>query len=241
MPIVQEITGASEDCLTINVQRPSTASLTAPLPVVFWIFGGGFELGGTSTYDGTNFVSKSIDLNAPVIYVSVNYRVGGFGFLAGRELQSDGSTNLGLRDQRLGLQWVAENIAAFGGDPDRVTIWGESAGAISVYDQLLINNGDNTYNGKPLFRGAILDSGSAVPTLDVASPKAQAVFDTVARNAGCDTSTDVLACLRALPYTQFLNSVNGVPGIFSYRSLDLSYLPRFDPSDGKIRKTFVDV
>ena len=74
----------------------------------------------------------------PVIYVEVNYRVSGFGFLAGSELQKDGSTNLGLRDQRLGLQWVAENIAAFGGDPDKVTIWGESAGAISVFDQTII-------------------------------------------------------------------------------------------------------
>lgn len=94
--------------------------------------GSGFEVGSTQMYDGTPIVSESIALGHPIIYVAVNYRVGGFGFLAGKELQSDGSTNLGLRDQRMGLKWVAENIAAFGGDPDKVTIWGESAGAISV-------------------------------------------------------------------------------------------------------------
>ena len=73
-------------------------------------------------YDGTNLIQKSASLGHQVIYVAVNYRVGGFGFLAGKELQQDGSTNLGLRDQRLGLEWVQENIQAFGGDPSKVTI-----------------------------------------------------------------------------------------------------------------------
>ena len=127
-PLGQQLTNAGEDCLTINVQRPSTATATSKLPVLFWIFGGGFELGSTQSYDGTSFVQRSVAMGQEVIYVSVNYRVGGFGFLAGSELAKEGSTNLGLRDQRLGLEWVAENIAAFGGDPTKVTIWGESAG-----------------------------------------------------------------------------------------------------------------
>ena len=117
-------------------------------------------------YDASTLISRSVSLGAPVIYVAVSYRLAGFGFLAGRELQQDGSTNLGLRDQRLGLQWVAENIREFGGDPDRVTIWGESAGSISVYDHLFINNGDNTYNGKPLFISAVMDSGSVSDCFD---------------------------------------------------------------------------
>lgn len=70
-------------------------------------------------YDGTNLVRQSIALGAPVVYVAVGYRVNGFGFLAGEDLANEGSTNLGLRDQRLGLQWVAENIAAFGGQYTR--------------------------------------------------------------------------------------------------------------------------
>ncbi|KAF4551778.1 Carboxylesterase-like protein 22 [Elsinoe fawcettii] len=233
-PLFQRILNAQEDCLNINVQRPAGVAADAKLPVVFWIFGGGFEAGSAGMYDATKFLQEGINGLArgnPVIYVSVNYRVGGFGFLAGRELQADGSTNLGLRDQRLGLQWVAENIAAFGGDPDKVTIWGESAGAISAFDQTIINGGDSTYRGKPLFRGAILNSGSIVPAEPVDTGKAQVVFDTVASNAGCGGTADKLACLRALPFQQFLNAATSVPNIFSYRSLDLAYLPRPDPAN----------
>ncbi|KAF2083603.1 putative extracellular lipase [Saccharata proteae CBS 121410] len=230
-PATQDAEGDSEDCLTITVQRPSTADSTSKLPVLMWIFGGGFEFGGISSYDGSGIIQKSIDLGQDVLYVEANYRVGGFGFLAGKELQADGSTNIGLRDQRLAMQWVAENIEAFGGDPDKVTIWGESAGSISVFDQTIINGGDNTYNGAALFRGAIMDSGSVVPALDVASEPAQNIYDSVVESAGCADSDDTLACLRSLDYSRYLEAANSVPSIESYRSLDLSYLPRPDPTD----------
>lgn len=130
-------------------------------------------------YDGTSIVADSVAQGQPVMFVAVNYRVGGFGFLPGKEVLADGSANLGLLDQRLGLQWVADNIAAFGGDPDKVTIWGESAGSISVMDHMLLYNGDNTYKGKPLFRAGIMNSGSVVPTDPVDCPKGQAIYDTV--------------------------------------------------------------
>lgn len=107
--------------------------------------------------------------------------------------------------------------------------WGESAGAISVLDQTIINNGDNTYNGKPLFRGAIMNSGTTIPANDVTTPKAQRIYDSVVESAGCNGASDTLACLRAADYQTFLNAVTAVPGIFSYRSVDLSYLPRPDP------------
>lgn len=229
-PLLQVSTPSGENCLTLNVQRPANANANSKLPVVFWIYGGGFEFGSTQTYDASSFIEKSISLGQNVIYVATNYRLGGFGFLAGKELQRDGSTNLGLRDQRLAMQWVQENIAAFGGDPTQVTIWGESAGSISVCDHTVINGGDNSYQGGSLFRAAIMDSGTVVPADTVTSSKAQTVYNSVVSVAGCSGASDTLACLRTVPYATFLNAANSVPGIFSYAAVDLAYLPRPDPA-----------
>ncbi|KAI4962165.1 hypothetical protein J4E86_001197 [Alternaria arbusti] len=228
LPLLQTVTNAGEDCLTINVQRPAGTKAGDKLPVLFWIFGGGFELGSTAMYDGTSLVAESVAQGKPIVFVAVNYRVGGFGFMPGKEVLADGSANLGLLDQRLGLQWVADNIAAFGGDPEKVTIWGESAGAISVLDQMMLYDGDNNYNGKPLFRAGIMNSGSIVPADPVDCPKGQAIYDRVVEAAGCASSADTLACLRTVPYTKFLNAVNTVPGILGYFTVNLSYLPRPD-------------
>jgi carboxylesterase type B len=96
------------------------------------MFGGGFEFGSTQSYDASEFITSSVSQGKEFIYVSVNYRVGGFGFLPGAEILKDGSANLALLDQRLGLEWTADNIEAFGGDPEKVTIWGESAGMFSL-------------------------------------------------------------------------------------------------------------
>jgi len=193
LPLFQKVTNAGEDCLTINVQRPAGTKPDAKLPVLFWIFGGGFELGATAMYDGTSLVADSVAQGKPIIFVAVNYRVGGFGFMPGKEVLADGSANLGLLDQRLGLQWVADNIAAFGGDPTKVTIWGESAGAISVMDQMMLYDGDNTYKGKPLFRAGIMNSGSVVPADPVDCPKGQAIYDRVRfSSVGCNSY--VLIC-----------------------------------------------
>ncbi|KAH7418936.1 lipase [Cadophora sp. MPI-SDFR-AT-0126] len=237
-PLFQTVTNAGEDCLTINVQRPVGTTASSKLPVLFWIFGGGFELGSTLMYDGASLVKESVANGQPIVFVAVNYRVGGFGFMPGKEILADGSSNLGLLDQRLGLQWVADNIAAFGGDPAKVTIWGESAGAISVLDQMALYDGNNKYNGKALFRGAIMNSGSIVPAAPVDCPKGQAVYDKVVQTAGCASAASSLDCLRGLDYTSFLNAANSVPGLLSYSSVALSYLPR---PDGKVLTQSPDV
>ncbi|KAH7320838.1 Alpha/Beta hydrolase protein [Stachybotrys elegans] len=227
IPFLQPVAG-QEDCLSVSVQRPAGTKAGDKLPVLFWIFGGGFELGSTLMYDGTSLLTTAVDQNQPFIFVAVNYRVAGFGFMPGAEILRDGSANLGLLDQRMGLEWVADNIAAFGGDPDKVTIWGESAGSISVLDQMALYGGNATYNGKPLFRGAIMNSGTMVPADPVDCPKGQHIYDTVVRNAGCAGQADTLACLRGLPYNKFLQAANSVPGLLSYSSVALSYLPRPD-------------
>jgi para-nitrobenzyl esterase len=156
VPIVNKELGmesvaTNEDCLYLNVWTPAK-SANEKLAVMVWIYGGGFTIGGTSMsmYDGKNLAKKG------VILVSVSYRLGAFGFMAHPELsreQGGHSGNYGLLDQIAGLQWVKRNIPAFGGDPSRVTIFGESAGGISV--SML----SASPLAKGLFHGAISESG----------------------------------------------------------------------------------
>ncbi|RDB14741.1 Lipase 4 [Hypsizygus marmoreus] len=212
----------SEDCLTLNVVKPASATPTSKYPVVVWIFGGGFEVGGTSLYDGGVIVDRSIGLGSPVIYVSMNYRVTGFGFLASKEVKSAGVGNLGLQDQREALRWIQKYIGAFGGDPTKVTIWGESAGAISVSLQMVANNG----NAEGLFRASFMQSGSPIPVGEITN--GQQYYDAIVSQTGCSGSADTLQCLRTVPYATLKAAINRSPGIFTYQSLRLAWLPRAD-------------
>ncbi|KPV71564.1 uncharacterized protein RHOBADRAFT_47745 [Rhodotorula graminis WP1] len=225
----------SEDCLTVNVLRPAGTSADDKLPVGFWIYGGGFEMGGNADirYNGSYAVQRSVEMDKPIIYVQVNYRVSSLGFLSSNELRAEGNLNLGLYDQRLALHWVKENIAAFGGDPDKVTIWGESAGAMSVSHQLLGWGLDST----DLFRGAILESGSSF-TSSFADPEIlQPRFDEVAKNAGCGDADDVLKCLRGVS----LDTFNSSAAAYSWSPVvDGGIIPAF-PSDIVKNGSFVKV
>jgi len=144
----------SEDCLYLNVWTPAKSS-SARVPVLVWIYGGGFAVGGTSvpTYSGEFLAQKG------VVLVSIAYRVGALGFLAHPELSAESpqhvSGNYGLLDMIAALQWIKKNIAAFGGDPTKVTIFGESAGGIAV-SQLCASP-----LAKGLFEGAISESGGS--------------------------------------------------------------------------------
>jgi para-nitrobenzyl esterase len=146
--------GKSEDCLYLNVWSPAKSS-SDRIPVLVWIYGGGFSAGATSdhNYSGEHLAKKG------VVLVSIGYRVGPLGFLAHPDLSAESpnhvSGNYGLLDQIAGLQWVRKNIAAFGGDPKKVTIFGESAGGISV--SMLCASP----LAKGLFDGAISESGGS--------------------------------------------------------------------------------
>ncbi|KAI1186904.1 alpha/beta-hydrolase [Nemania serpens] len=220
----------TEDCLTISVMRPRGTAANSGLPVLFWIYGGGFENGSSAPYNGSVLIPQSVAQGSPIILVTVNYRVGGFGFLPGAEVLADGVSNLGLLDQRLALEWVADNIASFGGNPDKVTIWGQSAGAFSVFDQMALYGGNITYKGKPLFRAGIMNSGSILPVQPVDGPRAQAIFDTVVESAGCNSVADgeKLDCLRNLSFEAYWNATNSVPSPFSYHSPVSSFTARPD-------------
>ncbi|EGX87767.1 lipase 3 precursor [Cordyceps militaris CM01] len=228
LPVLRDVLRGQEDCLTVSVQRPAGTRPDTKLPVLFWIFGGGFELGGSNTYDATSLLAAAVGDGMPFVYVAVNYRVGGFGFLPGAEIHRDGSANAGLLDQRMALEWVADNVAYFGGDPDKVTLWGESAGSFSVAHQMVLFGGSATYKGKPLFRGALMDSGSFMPADAIDCPKGQAVYNAVVRAAGCAGADDTLACLRSLDYGAFYEAATSVPSWLSFSSTALSYLPRPD-------------
>ncbi|KAK0460004.1 carotenoid ester lipase precursor [Desarmillaria tabescens] len=211
-----------EDCLTINILKPATATSDSKLPVVAWIFGGGFELGGTAMYDGTSIVSRSIALNEPIIYVSMNYRVSGFGFLASKEVREAAVGNLGLHDQREALRWIQKYIPAFGGDPSKVTIWGESAGAISAAMHMIAYDGDT----QGLFRAAFMQSGSPIPV--GALEGGQKYYDDLVVQTGCSGSDDTLACLRTVSYKTLKAAIDNSPSISDYQSLALAWLPRAD-------------
>ncbi|KAJ7258780.1 carotenoid ester lipase precursor [Mycena haematopus] len=213
---------SAEDCLTINVIKPTAATAKSKLPVVAWIFGGGFEIGSPQMYDGTPIVQRSIAMGEPVIYVSMNYRLSAFGFLASAEVRAAGVGNLGLQDQRQALRWIQKYIGAFGGDPTKVTIWGESAGAISASLQMLANGG----NTEGLFRAAFMESGSPIPVGPIEN--GQKYYDAIVSQTGCSGASDTLECLRTVPYATLKAAQDASPFIFAYQSLVLAWLPRAD-------------
>ncbi|KAF8608648.1 alpha/beta-hydrolase [Ceratobasidium sp. AG-I] len=182
----------SEDCLTLNIWKP--ANLTKKLPVMVWITGGGFFSGGVRLYPGGSLVDRSIKIGKPAIYVAMNYRVGLFGFPPGQEAADAGAVNLGLKDQRLSLEWVQKNIGYFGGDPNKVMIFGESAGSISAAFQSFYQGGK--IGG--VFRGMILESGSPT-SFDVPwpnDPTREATFGFITNATGCANSSHRFECVR---------------------------------------------
>ncbi|PLR86431.1 carboxylesterase/lipase family protein [Bacillus sp. V33-4] len=161
-----------EDCLNLNIWSPELG--TAGLPVMMWIPGGMFEVGSGASYNGSHFARDGI------VCVTINYRVGVDGFL----YLGDGNANLGLLDQVAALEWVRDNIAAFGGDPGNVTIFGESAGAMSVGTLLSMPRADG------LFRRAIAQSGAAHQVISAAT--AQRVGRYLAEKLGVEATREAI-------------------------------------------------
>ncbi|KAF4466813.1 cholinesterase precursor [Fusarium albosuccineum] len=176
-------TDESEDCLFINIFAPSNASRKDKLPVFFFIQGGGFNSNSNPRVNGTGLI-KTGDMD--LIVVTLNYRVGVYGFLNdGKEV----TPNIGLLDQRKGLQWVQKHISVFGGDPDHVTMGGDSAGAASVSLHL------SAFGGKDegLFHAVAAESVSFATVLTVKESFYQ--YENLAIRLSC--TKDVLACMRS--------------------------------------------
>jgi para-nitrobenzyl esterase len=222
----------SEDCLFLNVYTPSTATAKSKLPVFIWIHGGALVNGAGSDYDPSVMVA-----NNDIIVVTINYRLGSLGFLAAsvlaatapNDFQNVGDAgNYGFMDQQFAMAWVQNNIRAFGGDPDAVTIGGESAGGLSVSSQLASTNTFRSLTGRDLFRGAIIESGAYmyhdVPSLATY----QTLSNTFAQqdaNAFCG-GTLTLACLQGLTPAQLFANERDFGGFGIAPNFGTKILPR---------------
>ncbi|TCM07400.1 carboxylesterase family protein [Sphingomonas sp. PP-CC-3G-468] len=194
--------GGSEDCLYLNVYRSASAAQAGQkLPVFVWIHGGSLQVGQGADYDATKMA-----LRGKAVVVTLNYRLGVFGFFAQKALDNEGhpSANYGLLDQQAALRWIKQNIAAFGGDPTNVTIAGESSGGNSVMLQIASPLAAGT------FQHAIAMSGAGeikrYPAFGAPRPLALAevLGDQLAKEVGC--TADTAACLRALPTKRVLDT-----------------------------------
>ena len=182
--------GTSEDCLYLTVTAPAEPSPDqSGYPVLFWIHGGAFEqgLGNSPLYNATTFAEKG------VVSVVINYRLGALGYMAASGM----SGNYGLMDQKLALQWTKDNVKGFGGNPDRVTLAGQSAGAMSVGSHLI------SPGSKGLFHRAILESnpfGMPFHTTESAGKNADAAFEYLKCNKGD------LACMKSKTPAEILDA-----------------------------------
>lgn len=179
----------SEDCLSLNVFTPALDDGEKDIPVMVWIHGGAFIAGGSNQYDAINLAK---DKN--VIVVTMNYRLGALGFFSHPDIDTElgeEQGNLGLQDQQLALKWVNENIEAFGGDINNVTLFGESAGAMSVCTQMVAPNSQDYVNRFILQSGVC--AGGGLPVIEKATVEAAS---TALANELCPEASDKIACLR---------------------------------------------
>jgi para-nitrobenzyl esterase len=200
-PVVDISTG-QEDCLYLNVEAPAEPAEDL-VPVMVWIHGGAFTLGSANDNPPSQIVERS-----GVIVVSINYRLGPLGFLAHPDLEAEdpesGLGNFGFLDQVAALQWVQDSIATFGGDPRNVTVFGESAGGMSVCGHLM------SPRSTGLFQRAIIQSGPCTQAglhEEVTVPQSEEL----ARALGCETAGDQVACLRGKDARAVLEALPGDP------------------------------
>ncbi|KAJ6525277.1 extracellular triacylglycerol lipase precursor [Mycena vulgaris] len=214
----------SEDCLTVNIFRPAGTSAYSKLPVMFWTYGGGFHSGASSSFDASTLVAYSVSRGTPVVYVSTNYRLGPLGFPQGNEADATSGVNLGIKDLLAALKWVQANIQAFGGDPTKVTMFGQSAGAI-MSSILFLNS-----QVSGLVRAAILSSGSAATSPAFTAPQQESLWEsfvagvpscapmaTSGSTLGCMKNasvTDLMASCAAVGTTGWMPVIDGSGGVF---------------------------
>ncbi|KAJ7036784.1 Alpha/Beta hydrolase protein [Mycena alexandri] len=199
-------TNSSEDCL---VYYPSDAAgvPVGGLPTVVWIHGGGYVLGSASQFRGSDLLAQS---NRGIVVVVIQYRLNVFGFLPGAEVKKSGTLNAGLLDQDFAFRWINKHISKFGGDPSKVTIWGESAGAGSVVQHIVANDGKTQ---PQLFRGAITSSTYMPSQYRYDDPIAESLYSQVVTKTNCTAAEDSLACLRRVDAASLIAAHESIIGV----------------------------
>ncbi|EGX46692.1 hypothetical protein AOL_s00097g440 [Orbilia oligospora ATCC 24927] len=229
-----------EDCLTLNIVRPAGINYNhRKLPVAIFIHGGGFLIGSAhdQRYNMTFLVDQSVKEGTPIIGIGINYRLGGLGWIASRQVAGTKNLNLGLKDQRVALHWVQENIRAFGGDPRKVTLFGASAGALSIgLHQLAYNGRDDK-----LFSQVMLLSGAPTFFATPGFPETgQARYDYILAQTGCTNHVDSLECLRGVPISTLNAAINSTGGQYIAPTVDGEFVSGL-PSENLKHGRFVKV
>ncbi|KAI5836474.1 alpha/beta-hydrolase [Schizophyllum commune Tattone D] len=191
--------GVAEDCTSLNIFRPQGTAANASLPVMVWVHGGQLTVGAASHFPGHELVKFSACIGMPIIQIGINYRLAVWGFLGGTVPSAKGAQNLGLYDQREALRWIQSWIGSFGGDPKKVTVFGQSSGAISLSYHALTVSTD-------LFRGAIFESGSTTSVAVVDAPYYNTVYDGMVELSGCSSASDSFECMRTADYEVLYNA-----------------------------------
>ncbi|ROW05794.1 hypothetical protein VMCG_05222 [Cytospora schulzeri] len=232
-PVFAETPNISEDCLNLRISRPAGTSSEDRLPVIVHVYTGGLVRGSAEDphWDPDNLTTLSTSIGKPVIYVALNFRLSIFGYARLPILKDQKSLNVGMRDQREGLKWVKDNIAAFGGDPESITAFGLSAGGTMTSLHFIAFGGEQ---GVP-FTQAWAMSGPPGTALNITSDATEIHTRAVAEKLGCglEKDEDTLRCLKTLPMSTLLDvsieySVNNHPpmGLFTFiPSVDGDILP----------------
>lgn len=223
--IIKKFTGRlgnqqDEDCLALNIWTKSTSE-THPhepkKPVFAFFHGGRFTIPGPhSPYYNGQYLADNED----VVVVTINYRLGIFGFSGAPGIEQ----NAGLRDQRSAIEWLRDNISAFGGDPNRIIIFGQSAGGASV------DYWAYAYEKDPIVAGIISHSGTALSFIPNPLEYSRSIYNNVTSTLGCTNTTDkdTLACLRAKPFTTLLAAARNVPALPTLALAQATFHPTVD-------------
>uniref|UniRef100_A0A8H7Y3F6 Carboxylic ester hydrolase n=1 Tax=Psilocybe cubensis TaxID=181762 RepID=A0A8H7Y3F6_PSICU len=229
----------SEDCLSLDVYRPAGTSEHDKLPVMVWIYGGGFFAGSSSLYNGTGIVAHSVHRGTPVIFATFNYRLGPLGFPQGVEAGERKVLNLGLHDQLAALEWIQDNIARFGGDNKKVTVFGQSAGAAAISIHL------REKKIRSLARAAILESTPIGPLFGpdrnedawrrfVAATPACASVANSGNTIDCMRTADSQAIFQALTVAEGVSSSAYQPVIDGHGGLVVDRPSQVDQSEARL-------